>query len=120
MIDNSQEIIIRDYVAIATVKEIYFIKMYDIVFCKSDGRYTNFHLQNGKISISSKNIGDYESRVLDKGSFFRIHNSYVINIRFLKRIIKTDGNSCEMLNGTIIPIAKRRLLAFNRFINLKE
>lgn len=120
MIDNSQEKLIRDYVAIATIKEIYFIKMNDIVFCKSEGRYTNFYLQNGKISISSKNIGDYESRVLNKGIFFRIHNSYVINIHFLKRVIKTDGNSCEMLNGAIIPISKRRLVAFNRFINLKE
>jgi two-component system LytT family response regulator len=120
MIDNRQETLIRDYVAIATVEEIYFIKMKEIVFCKSDGRYTNFYLQDGKISISSKNIGDYECRVLDKRNFFRIHNSYVINMRFLKRILKTDGNSCEMENGAILPISKRRLEAFNRFINLKE
>ena len=120
MIVKSQEKLIRDYVAIATVEEIYFIKMNDIIFCKSDGRYTNFYLQNGKVSISSKNIGDYESRVLDKSTFFRIHNSYVINMRYLKRIIKTDGNSCEMENGAIIPISKRRREAFNRFINLKD
>ena len=94
--------------------------MNDIIFCKSDGRYTNFYLQNGKVSISSKNIGDYESRVLDKSSFFRIHNSYVINMRSLKRIIKTDGNSCDMENGATIPISKIRLEAFNRFINLKD
>jgi hypothetical protein len=60
MIVQSQEKLIRDYVAIATVDEIYFIKMNDIIFCKSEGRYTNFYLQNGKVSISSKNIGDYE------------------------------------------------------------
>jgi two-component system LytT family response regulator len=46
MIVKSQEKFIRDYVAIATVEEIYFIKMNEIVFCKSDGRYTNFYLQN--------------------------------------------------------------------------
>jgi two-component system LytT family response regulator len=120
MIVKSQEKLIRDYVAIATIEEIYFIKMNEIIYCKSEGRYTNFYLQNGKISISSKNLGDYESRVLDKSSFFRIHNSFIINMRFLVRIIKTDGNSCEMENGAIIPISKRRLEEFNRYINLKE
>ena len=120
MIVKSQEKLIRDYVAIATIEEIYFIKMNEIIYCKSDGRYTIFYLQNGKVSISSKNLGDYESRVLDKSSFFRIHNSFIINMRFLVRIIKTDGNSCEMENGAIIPISKRRLEEFNRYINLKE
>lgn len=120
MIVKSQEKFIRDYVAIASVSEIFFIKMNDIIYCKSKGRYTNFYLQNGKVCVSSKNIGDYENRVLDKTSFFRIHNSYIINMHYLKRIIKTDGNSCEMNNGAIIPISKRKLEAFNRFINLKE
>jgi two-component system LytT family response regulator len=119
MIVKSQEKLIRDYVAIATVEEIYFIKMNEIIYCKSEGRYTKFYLQNGKISISSKNLGDYESRVLDKGSFFRIHNSFIINMRFLVRIIKIDGNSCEMENGIFIPISKRRFEEFNRYINLK-
>jgi two-component system LytT family response regulator len=109
----------REYVAISTVDEILFLKMTDIIYCKSDGRYTKFHLENGETYLSSKNIGDYEGRILDNGSFFRIHNSYIINMKYLKRIIKLDGHSCEMENGFVIPVSKRRQEDFNKFIKLK-
>lgn len=110
----------KEYVAISTIEEIFFIKMVDIMYCKSDGRYTKFYLENGDVCMSSKNIGEYEDRVLDNGNFFRVHNSFIINMRFLRRIIKLDGNSCEMQNGLVIPISKRRIEAFNKYIKLKD
>ena len=110
----------KEYVAISTIEEIFFIKMVDIMYCKSDGRYTKFYLENGDVCMSSKNIGEYEEKVLDNGNFFRVHNSFIINMRFLRRIIKLDGNSCEMQNGLVIPISKRRIEAFNKYIKLKD
>ena len=110
----------REYVAISSVDEIFFIKMENIMYCKSEGRFTKFYLENGDISISSKNIGDYYGRVLDPTSFFRIHNSYIINMKYLNRIVKIDGNSCEMKNGLLITISKRRQDDFNKFIKLKS
>jgi two-component system LytT family response regulator len=109
----------REYVAISSVDEIFFIKMENIMYCKSEGRFTKFFLENGDVSISSRNIGDYDHRVLDPSNFFRIHNSYIINMKYIKRIIKTDGNSCEMKNGHVIAISKRRQDDFNKFIKLK-
>ena len=110
----------KEYVAISSIEEIFFIKMADIMYCKSDGRYTNFYMETGDVCMSSKNIGEYEGRVLDNGNFFRVHNSYIINMRFIKRIIKLDGHSCEMQNGFVIPISKRRAEAFNKYIKLKD
>lgn len=109
----------KEYVAISSIDEIFFIKMVDIMFCKSDGRYTKFYLENGDVCMSSKNIGEYENKVLDNGNFFRVHNSFIINMKFVKRIIKADGNSCELENGLVIPISKRRIDDFSRFIKLK-
>lgn len=109
----------REYVAISAVDEIFFIKMENIMYCKSEGRFTKFYLENGDTSISSKNIGDYDERVLDPTNFFRVHNSYIINMKYLSRIVKIDGNSCEMKNGLLISISKRRQEDFNRFIKLK-
>ena len=77
-------------------------------------------MENGDVSISSKNIGDYDERVLDPTNFFRIHNSYIINMKYVNRIVKIDGNSCEMKNGLIISISKRRQDDFNRFMKLKN
>ena len=110
---------LRDYVAIASIDEISFLKMEDIMFCKADGKYTRFYLANGTSCISSRNIGDYEDRILDESCFFRIHNSYIINMRFVARINKREGISCEMLNGLSIPISKRRQDDFSKFMGLK-
>ena len=107
------------YVAIASIDEISFLKMEDIMFCKADGRYTRFYLANGTSCMSSRNIGDYEDRILDESCFFRIHNSYIINMRFVARINKREGISCEMLNGLSIPISKRRQDDFSKFMGLK-
>ena len=110
----------REYVAISSIDEIFFIKMENIIYCKSEGRFTKFYMENGDVSISSKNIGDYDERVLDPTNFFRIHNSYIINMKYVNRIVKIDGISCEMKNGLIISISKRRQDDFNKFIKLKE
>lgn len=119
VIVQSLQIEYREYVAISTLEEIFFIKMSEIMYCKSEGRYTKFYLENGDVFMSSKNIGEYEA-ILDKHIFFRVHNSYVINMNFVNRIIKTDGGGSEMKNGFLIPISKRRLEHFYKYIKLKS
>jgi two-component system LytT family response regulator len=119
VIVQSLQVEYREYVAISSLEEIFFIKMNEIMYCKSEGRYTKFYLENGDVFMSSKNIGEYED-ILDKRNFFRVHNSYVINMNFVNRIIKTDGGGSEMKNGFLIPISKRRLEHFYKYIKLKS
>jgi len=109
----------NDYVAIASLDKIELIPMSDIIFCQADGKYTNFFLENGNKIMSSRNLGEYTA-ILDKNYFFRIHHSYIINLRHVSKISKKDGFFCELSNGIILPVAKRRLEDFNKFIKLKE
>lgn len=109
----------REYVAISSIDEISFIKMDDIMYCKADGKYTRFFLSNGESCLSCKNLGDYEDKVLDTNHFFRVHNSYIVNMRFVGLIDKRDGFSCRLLNGFSIPISIRKLDKFNKFIRVK-
>jgi two-component system LytT family response regulator len=109
----------NDYVAIASLDKIELIPMSDIIFCQADGKYTNFFLENGNKIMSSRNLGEYTA-ILNKNYFFRIHHSYIINLRHVSKISKKDGFFCELSNGIILPVAKRRLEDFNKFIKLKE
>jgi len=93
--------------------------MSEIIFCKAEGKYTNFHLLDGKKIMSSRNLGEY-STILDANYFFRIHHSYIINLRQISKISKKDGYFCEFSNGIILPVAKRRQEDFNKFIKLKN
>lgn len=108
-----------DYLAIASLDKIDFIKKEDVMFCMADGKYTTFFLSGGKKIVSSKNLGEYE-KLLDGSFFYRVHHGYIINIRFLISVIKKDGVYCELANKVTIPVSKRRQESFNRFIKVKN
>jgi DNA-binding LytR/AlgR family response regulator len=107
----------NEYIAVSSMDKIELIKMDDIIFCKAEGKYTDFFLVNDKKILSSRNLGEYGA-ILDPNYFFRIHHSYVINIKHITQISKKDGYSCEFTNGTSLPIAKRRQEEFTKFIKL--
>lgn len=107
----------NEYIAISSMDKIELIKMDDIIFCKAEGKYTDFFLVNDKKILSSRNLGEYVS-MLDPNYFFRIHHSYIVNIKYITKISKRDGYSCELINGKSLPIAKRRQEEFIKFIKL--
>lgn len=109
----------NDYVAVSSLEKIELMPMSEIIFCKAEGKYTVFILSNGTKIMSSRNLGEY-STILDNSHFFRIHHSYIINLRHISKISKKDGYYCELSNGVILPVAKRRQDDFNKFIKLKD
>ena len=93
------------------------IKLAEIVYCKAEGKYTEFVLINKQKILSSKNLGEYSS-ILMSNQFFRIHHSYVVNIKQILKITKKDGLYCEFANGISLPVAKRRQEEFVKFLKL--
>lgn len=95
-------------VLIAGMERVDLLDPNDIIYCKSSGRYTEFYMANKKRPIvSSKTLGQYE-RSLDPVYFYRIHNTFLINLLHLDNINKKAGNYCEMSNGEFLPISRRR------------
>ena len=68
------------FIAISSSDKIELIKVEDIMYCKAEGKYTEFVLSNKLKILSSKNLGEYNSLLLNN-YFFRIHHSYVVNIK---------------------------------------
>lgn len=108
----------QDFIAVPTIEKIEFIKTNTIMYCKSDGKYTEFYTSNGTKIVSSKNLGEYET-LLDDQVFFRIHNSYIANLNFVKNINKAEGNYLELSDKILLPIAKRRQDKLHRFLKIK-
>ncbi|TYC16265.1 response regulator transcription factor [Bizionia gelidisalsuginis] len=107
------------YVAVASLDKVEIIHMTNIMYCAAEGKYTYFHLLNGKKIMSSKNLGEYRT-LLSNSCFFRIHHSYIINVHHISIISKKNGYYCEFPNGIALPIAKRRQEDFNKFIKLRD
>ncbi|NVK66209.1 MAG: response regulator transcription factor [Flavobacteriales bacterium] len=79
----------------------------DIVRIESDRNYSNFYLQNNEKFVSSKTLGLYET-LLSSYGFFRIHQSTLINMRFVKNYKKHQGGTVELVDGSVHKISRYR------------
>lgn len=105
----------QDFITIPSIKKIDVVKTLDIHYIKSETKFSIFVMEKGEI-ISSKNLGAYEA-MLPKFKFFRVHNSYIVNIDKVQYIHKEDDHYCLMQNGKKIPISRRR---YHSFIKLMD
>lgn len=106
------------FITISSLEKIDIIKYEEIIFCKSDGRYTTFYLRNNEQIVACKNIGEYED-ILPLNFFYRIHHSYIVNVFYISNINKKAGYYCEMKNGAFLPISRRKQEGINKILNLK-
>jgi two-component system LytT family response regulator len=99
------------------IKEgVVFMPVSDIVWIESDGNYCTFHTMDSKKYVVSKNIGEYEE-LLPCHEFFRAHKSHLINVKKVKKYIRTDGYYVEMEDGAMVEIARRKK---DEFLNIMK
>lgn len=83
----------------------------DVVYIHSDGNYSEFHFESEKAKIvSSKTLKEYQN-ILQQEGFFRIHQSYLINLTHVKEY-RRSYNEVVMSNGAALPVARQKRAAF--------
>jgi two-component system LytT family response regulator len=87
-----------------------FVYPDDIIYCKSDGNYTTIYFKGDKREVLSKKIKDIED-IFHNNSFFRVHNSYLVNINYISEYIKNDGQYLVLENGVSIPVSRAKKTA---------
>lgn len=93
-------------ICINTLESTEFIKIKNIIYCKSDNSYTTIYLKNGRSILSSKSIKNIEN-TLPTAVFKRAHNSFLINKDYAIKYLKKD-ESIELSNGVHIPLSRSR------------
>lgn len=90
--------------------KIIFLNPDDIVYCESDGNYCSIFLENkDKIFISQK-LKFMEEKLLHL-YFFRIHNSYLINLNKVKEFHKSD-DFVVLTNNVKLPVSRHKKSTF--------
>lgn len=97
-------------ITINTDGKLIFLEEDDIIYVESDGNYSTIFTNTGQKILVSKKIKDLNNLLPEK-VFFRIHNSYIINLNKVKEFIKTEGYVL-MSNEQKIPVARQRKLDF--------
>jgi len=104
---------------LSSMDKIEVINVDAIVYVQADGRYTHFFLLDGSRKTASKNLGEYE-KILPKEDFLRVHHSYIVNMNYVKSILKTDGYFVKLFKSdSLIPVAKRKQDIIVKFLKLK-
>ena len=114
---NTSEIA-QSIIGIPTATSIDLIDIKDILYLEADGKYTVFHLVKEQSKIVSKNIGYYE-KILPRQLFFRIHHKYIVNLKKVTTISRSDGNYCLLNNGKSLSIANRRREDLRKLLHIK-
>lgn len=91
--------------AIAVKEGVFFFELKDIVCLEGYSNYTKFYFVQQKPLMVSKTIKDYEE-ILSEHDFFRIHKSYIINKKHIKRMDK-DG-MLWLSNNMQVSVSRRR------------
>lgn len=86
--------------------KIHFLNPDDIMYCESDGNYCYVHIENGNKMLLSQKLKQLES-MLPEGLFYRIHNSYIVNLQKILSYNKNEGY-VELANKIIIPVSRQK------------
>lgn len=97
-------------ITLNTDGKLLFLKSDEILYAESDGNYSTIFLENGKKIVLTKKLKDI-NEILPNDRFFRVHNSYIINLNKIKEFIKTDGYVVLSSNHKI-PVSRQKKSSF--------
>lgn len=97
-------------ITINTDGKLVFLEPKDIFYAESDGNYTTLYLSDNKKIVVTKKLKDIDE-LLPSDHFFRIHNSYIINLHKIKEFLKSDGY-VVLENNAKIPVSRQRKTEF--------
>ena len=94
-------------ISLSTSEGIEFVPLNQIIRLEAKGPYTTFFMKNANSVMVSKNLKEYELLLTDHG-FFRLHNSHMVNLREVKKMLKADGGYAVMNDDAMIAISPRK------------
>lgn len=94
-------------IMVPTLSGFELLPVIDILRCESDINYTTIHLKDKQKLVVAKTLKEYEELLSDY-NFFRIHNSHLINLAYIKSYNKGKGGSAILTDGTELEVSTRR------------
>ena len=111
-IDVLKEIIKNPYhkpskISLHTSERVIIVEIDDIIRCQSDNNYTIFHLKNEQKILVSKTLKYYANILISLG-FIRSHQSHLVNKKYIKEFVKSDGDYLVWNNRFNVPVSARK------------
>lgn len=102
-------------IAVPTTEGLLFFDISHIIRLEAQSNYTLIFFSDQSKLLASRTLKDFED-ILPTDTFFRIHNSHMINLNFIKKYIRGDGGQVEMTSGDSILVSRRKKDEFLKII----
>ncbi len=101
----------HERIALPVGEAMQFFRPDEILRCESESNYTHIFLLNGKKLTVAKTLKEVEES-LDGLGFYRIHQSHLVNMSHISKVVKGEGGYVVMNEGTTITISRNKKEAF--------
>ncbi|MBS1748117.1 MAG: response regulator transcription factor [Bacteroidetes bacterium] len=94
-------------IALPTIHGYELVPLNNIIYCESKSNYTDIHLNNGQQILVSRTLKDIEE-LLNMHPFFRLHNSYLVNLQYAVRYTRGEGGFLVLNNDITVPVSRNK------------
>jgi two-component system, LytTR family, response regulator len=94
-------------IALGAQDGVDFVEIAQIIYCNSQGSYTEILLENGRKMLISKNLKEL-TEMLEGHAFYRIHHSHLVNLRHVRRFLRNGGGEVQMSDDQLLPLARSK------------
>lgn len=107
----------KERIILSTHNFYHIIEINQIIYCKSSNSYTTFYTYNNEEITTSTSMKEIE-KLLQNDNFIRIHQSYLVNVQFIKAIRKRSTSELILKNGECLPISNRKKNILLQFLEI--
>jgi len=112
LLDNIQEVNKPNHkIVLPMLNGFEIVQVKEIIRCKANDNFTEFHLKDGSKKLISRTLKFYEE-LLKEFDFIRVHKSHLINFQYVTKYIKGKGGQVEMSDGSTVDVSVNRKADF--------
>jgi len=104
MADNKNQ---ENKMAVPTNEGLEFVLISNIIRIESSSNYSRIFFADRQTLLVTRLLKDFEDILLPH-RFFRIHNSHLVNLQYIKKYIRGEGGQVVMENGDVVDVSRRK------------
>ena len=94
-------------IVLKDLSAMYIVSVASIIRCESSDNYTTFYFSDQAPIVVSRPLKEYDD-LLSPYNFLRVHQSHLINVKYIQQFNKREGGSITLKDGSEVPVSSRR------------
>lgn len=107
LLENLRNPQLQPKIALTSLDRVDFVEPDQIIRCQADNTYTHVYLSDGNKMLISKTLRDF-SQLLAEYGFLRTHQSHLVNRKYVRSLLKQDGDVLLLTDGSMVPVSQRQ------------